>query len=61
MNDLLTIEDAAKQLRVSPRTVRRLVDKRHIRCVYVGVDGQRRMRFTQAHIDEFVQARSVAP
>ncbi|MCC6350254.1 MAG: helix-turn-helix domain-containing protein [Candidatus Eisenbacteria bacterium] len=49
---LLTLPEVAAFLRVSPKTVRRLVAGRKIRCVRVG----RVLRFRQADLFRFVEA-----
>lgn len=50
---LLTLPEVAAFLRVSPKTVRRLVAGRKLRCVRVG----RVLRFRQADLFRFVEAR----
>lgn len=49
---LLTLPEVAAFLRVSPKTVRRLVAGRKLRCVRVG----RVLRFRQADLFRFVEA-----
>lgn len=49
---LLTLPEVAAFLRVSPKTVRRLVAGRRLRCVRVG----RVLRFRQADLFRFVEA-----
>lgn len=48
---LLTIEQVAKQLSISTRTVRRLMDKDDIKGFRVG----KRWRFTQSEVDAYLK------
>jgi excisionase family DNA binding protein len=50
---LLTIEQVAEQLRVSTRTVRRIMDTDEIKGFRVG----KRWRFTQSEIDAYVKRK----
>ncbi len=50
---LLTLGDVAEYLRVSPRTVRRLVSRHRLPCVRLG----RVLRFSPADLLRFVEAR----
>lgn len=50
---LLKIEDVASFLNLSPRTVRRLVATRQLRCIRVG----RALRFDSADVFRFVAGR----
>ena len=52
MNRLLTTDDVAALLGVSPRTIRRLVSLGQLRPVYVG----RLPRFTEAEIEAYCAA-----
>lgn len=53
MDRLLTIEQVAEYLNVSPKTVRRLAARRAIPCVRFG----RAVRFAPADVIRFVAAR----
>lgn len=53
MQSLLTVREVASYLNVSPRTVRRLVASRQLRCVRFG----RALRFEQADVVRFVTGR----
>jgi excisionase family DNA binding protein len=48
---LLNIEQVAKQLQVSTRTVRRLMDRNDIKGFMIG----KRWRFTQSEVDAYVK------
>jgi len=50
---LLTVEQVASVLSVSPKTIRRLVASRKLPCVRLG----RVLRFQQADLFRFVEAR----
>ena len=50
---VLTLPEAAALLRVSPRTIRRAVAARHLRCVRIG----RRLLFDASDVSRFVAAR----
>lgn len=52
MPELLTIDDVAKQLRVSSRTVRRILEQPDgLQGILIG----KRLRFTQAIIDDYLK------
>ena len=53
LHRLLTIEQVAAFLSVSPKTVRRLVTGRRLPCIRLG----RVLRFQQADLFRFVEAR----
>ena len=50
---MLTLPEAAAVLRVSPRTIRREVAARRLRCVRIG----RRLLFDPSDVSRFVAAR----
>ena len=52
---LLTYEDAAAQLQVSTRTLRKAVAVRELGCVKLG----RSVRFRQEQLDKWVQRNTV--
>lgn len=54
---LFNIAKAAQLLGISEVTVRRETTLGHLTCVRVGV-GQRTIRFTRAHIDEYIDRRT---
>lgn len=63
--DLLRTQDVAEILGVSEMTVRRYVADGALACVRMGRarDGaptRRRMRFTRAHVDDFVNKRQTS-
>ncbi len=53
MDQLLTLQQVASYLNVSPKTVRRLVARRAIPCVRLG----RALRFQPADVSRWVSAR----
>lgn len=57
--NLLTIEDAAGYLNVSKISLRRWTNSGRLRCLRLGVRGER--RFSKADLDEFLAARGAAP
>lgn len=50
---LLTLSEVAAALQLSPKTIRRLVARRSLRCIRVG----RVLRFSPADLLRFVEAR----
>lgn len=54
---LLVIEDVASILRLSVRSVYKLVEHRQLTCIHVGPKG-RGLRFTVRDVREFVERRS---
>jgi len=53
---LLTVAEVAEILRVKPITVRRLVAKKRIKCVPVGVGDERQaIRFRRSDVDAFIK------
>ncbi len=57
MNRLLTVEEVAKLLRLSPRGVYNLVEARKIPFIKVS----NRVRFKVEHIEEWLVDRTVKP
>lgn len=55
MNPLLTPEEVAEILKISPRTVNELCNRKKLR--FIQVDGKHR-RFTEEMVQEFIQAQS---
>lgn len=53
---LLTIEEAAQQLRVSTRTVRRLMEADQLKGFMVG----KRWRFTQSELDAYIKRQEAS-
>jgi len=59
MVDLMTVEDVAKALQVSIRTVQRLVARRQIEVIRpAGLDV---IRFRRAEIERLIQEGTIAP
>ncbi len=59
MSDLLTLKEAADQLRISERQLRDLTDDGLVRWINVGRGSKRpSRRYTQEDLDEFKQRRS---
>lgn len=55
MEELLTVEDVAALLRMTPSRVRNLVEQKKLNCITVN---RKAMRFTHALLDEFIQQRT---
>lgn len=53
---LLTVEDAAEALRVSPRKIHQLVREKALICVQLSA---RERRFTHEQIEEFITSRTI--
>lgn len=53
--EMMTLQEAAKYLKISDRTLWRYVQARKIGCITVG----RRYRFTQTILDEYIKANTV--
>jgi excisionase family DNA binding protein len=51
VENMLSVEDLARQFNVSPRTVVRLVEKRELRALRVG----RQWRFKREWVDEWIR------
>jgi excisionase family DNA binding protein len=56
-DDLLTGDELAQRLRITPRFVRRLVAERRIAYVKVG----RKVLFEQAAVEAYIEANRVVP
>lgn len=54
MEDLLTVNEIAEQLKVNPQTVRNWIDRGSLPAVRVG---QRRVRVRRSDFDSFLEAR----
>ena len=54
-----TILEVADSLRISKRTVERLLENGQLGCVYVGNALRAAVRITGKQLDEFIEARSV--
>ena len=57
-SDILTLQEAAAFLRVSPDTVRRMVRRGHVRAMRVG---RRALRFTRHGLLEDLHGTAVRP
>ncbi len=55
---MLLLEDVAAQLRVSPRTVRRLVQMKEIECFHIG-SGRGSLRFRPWAAEDYVKRQEV--
>ncbi len=56
--DLLTVEDVAKYLRVNKQTVRNWIDRGELGAIHVG---SRRVRIRQSELDRFIAAGETQP
>lgn len=55
--EMMTVEDLARQFNVSPRTIVRLVEKREIRALKIG----RQWRFRKEWVDAWVDRNTSDP
>jgi len=56
-DELLTVEEVAKYLRINPPTVRNMIDRRELGAIHVGA---RRVRIRQSELDRFIAADETA-
>ena len=56
--ELLSVEDIAERLGITPRTVHRLCRERKLAFVQVTA---RERRFTEAHLQAFIASRTIEP
>lgn len=54
---IFTVEEVADILKVSARTVKRLISRQQLIAVHVG----RRLRITQAQLDAYLAQASISP
>lgn len=57
MNEFLTVDELAQRLRVSERTIQRIVRRKEISAIRIG----RQWRFRREWIDEWLAKNTVTP
>jgi len=57
MNEFLTVDELAQRLRVSERTIQRIVRRKEISAIRIG----RQWRFRHEWIDEWLAKNTVTP
>ena len=60
LEKLLTIQEAAAKLNISPATLRRMVWAREISYINIGTGPYIMARFRPEHIEEFLESREVS-